>query len=172
MTRNGDIVNERERPTGRRMTDRLVPVLAIMVVALFAVCAVLSYVAFSTASSANATANRVSLNADRIAAVERRDRRALRGASYRTCEREQRDRAEQHLRAGLSPPAVIVKLVRQLGLPDELAKQVSIGAVRLRLPIFDCSPNLYGRQARPLTAREQARYVHRYATGKLNPNPG
>lgn len=172
MMANGDVVEEREQKVGRRLGDKLVPLLVVMVLVLLLVCAVLSVIAISAANDASSAADRATVNSHRIAGVERRDRTALRQAAWRTCEREQRDRAEQHLRAGLSPPPVIKRLVQQLGLPDRLAVQVSIEAVRRRLPIFDCKPNLIGRQARPLTAREQKAYVKKYGAGKLDATPG
>jgi hypothetical protein len=148
------------------------------VVIMLIVTTALSSAAIVIASNVRANTKQIARNSAQVGrnsaklrAVEKRDRTALRGASYRTCEREQRDRAEQHLRASLSPPAAIAKLVRQLGLPSHLAKQVSIEAVRKRLPIFDCTPNLVGQQARPLSAAEQRKYVHRYAAGQLDSTP-
>ncbi len=116
-------------------------------------------------------ARRVQRTTDRIQRVERGQTAFARANRFRICEREARDRAEVQFRAGLSPPAAIKALVKQLGLPERIARETGLPALRRRLPIFDCAPLLRGSQAVAFSARGQAAYVRRYASGALPATP-
>jgi hypothetical protein len=141
----------------------------VVIVLIVAFAASITSVVIATEVRNNAAA--IGRNSEKLSEVERADRRALRMASYRTCERGQRERAEQQFRAGLTTPAVTLRLVKQLGLPRRLIGQTSIQAVRKRLPIFDCIPILTGGQAVALDPKQQREYVRRFAAGQLNASP-
>jgi hypothetical protein len=146
-------------------------VVGVGVVIMLIVTTALSSAAIVIAGNVRANTEQIARNSDKLRKVETEDRVALRMASYRTCERGQRERAEQQFRAGLTSPSTSARLVKQLGLSPKLIKQVSVAAVRERLPIFDCIPILTGGQATALDTQEQRQYVRRYAAGQLNPAP-
>jgi hypothetical protein len=164
-----------ERRSGHDRRKAYMPPVARLMAFAFGVVLV---IALALSITSVLLAKRVDKNAQTLASltdnlrrVEAHDAAILRRASYRICEREQRDRAEQHFRAQLSPPAAIHALAKQLGLPDTVVELVSLAAVQKRLPIFDCTPNLSGGTSIPLSPRKQAEYVKRYARGELDPTP-
>lgn len=172
MTDKEEMVERREGDKKQKdQMNALLWIIGIGMLIMLTLTTVLSTASLIISHTVKSNSDKIAITAMRVEQVEQKDRDALRGASYRTCEREQRDRAEQHLRASLSPPGLIVKLVKTLGLPKELANKVSIEEVRLRLPIFDCTPNLAGGQAISLTPRAQEEYVKEYSEGKLDPTP-
>ena len=79
------------------------------------------------------------------------DSRVARESSYRICERGERVKADQHLQHPVGS--------RERRVDER------------RLPLFGCRSNLAGRAATRMTRRQMRRYVHRFATGKLNPIP-
>jgi hypothetical protein len=155
----------------RRRQHAILWIVAAGVMIMLIVTVALSSAALIIATNVRHNTDAIARNGEKLSEVERGDRRALRMASYRTCERGQRERAEQQFRAGLTAPAVILRLVKQLGLPRRLIGETSIQAVRKRLPIFDCIPILTGGQAVALDAQEQRAYVKHYAAGELNAAP-
>lgn len=151
-----------------RLTQRLLRLVIAALVTMALVGSTLSV-------GAIVIALQVRQNTNDIETVSRLDTEAARIARYRNCEREQRLRAEQQFRAGLTPASAIRALVKQLGLPQTVAEQTTVKAVRARLPIFNCTPLLFkgglGSQAKPLSDREQGLYVKRYAAGLIDPTP-
>lgn len=115
----------------------------------------------------------VSNNTDAIGRLERHDRDALRSAAFRICYRQQLERAEIH--AAYATPIVVPPdadpIIATLLNGAETQRRVSLARVRRNLPILDCSPNLHGKQAQPVTITDQQSFVARYLAGLLDPSP-
>lgn len=127
---------------GRRSQDRVNRIFALALVVLFLLNAGIGAAAF--------------LSLAETRREERTDIRLSREAAHRICEREARNRAEDHAQARLP----------YRFLNDQ---RYSARAMRTRLPIVDCTPNLEGGAAVPLEPDAQARYVERYLRGELPP---
>jgi hypothetical protein len=94
--------------------------------------------------------------ADRVARVERADRDAQRLTAFRLCSRNRADRAFAHWATTAGRPASEARRIRRMWLEP-----------LNRIPILGCEPNLRGRGARPLTPREQRRFVRRWTRGEV-----
>lgn len=116
----------------------------------------------------------VNENADKIAKIERKDRNALRRATYYICFRQQLERAEIHAAYSnpITVPAGSDPVVAVLLSAAEVERKRSLARVRDNLPILNCKPNLKGRPAVPKHAAGQRSFVARYLAGLLDPNPG
>lgn len=92
-----------------------------------------------------------------------RNTESIRDNGYETCVQGNELRAEQHFRAGLSPPASLRQLAKQLGLDESVIEQTTVKALQKRLPIIDCDPLRINQPARIYAPREQEQYVEEYS---------
>lgn len=158
-------------------------------VAALLVCLLLALVAFAVAQDRTNTAQdstnaRLDTNASKIAANTRRIARQARSdvarsrrADARQCARENLVRAEVHVayqqkQPMPAPEAFAREPILRVLLVVNRARQVKgLTRVRRNLPILECSPNLRGDAAYPLTPRQQGRFVELYKAGRLKPVP-
>lgn len=123
------------------------------------------------------TANRVSKNSKAIADKQRHDTRHSRRSDARQCARENLVRAEVHVayQTGqpMPPPEAFLAepILKVLVNVARTNQAHGLKRVRRNLPILECSPNLHGRPAYPLTDERQKRFVVLYEHGKLDPTP-
>lgn len=88
-----------------------------------------------------------------LAEIERVDRNSARATAFRLCTRNSVDRAFAHSRVGRGEG---MKELRKLEAPDGL-------------PILNCTPNLLGKGAGPLSPLQQREFVRRWEQHKLTP---
>jgi hypothetical protein len=146
----------------------LIDVLMMAVVALMILTAGVSVAAWKASDRASDAADDAAKATEDVKRVEKLDRDVQRATAYRLCSRNAADRAFAHASIrqlpvkGGPPP-------QQLS-PDERESRRAVSRLLMDdsfLPILDCSPNLEGKGAKPLSIPKQEKYMHNWRLNRL-----